>query len=197
MMVSAVAPGFIAGLALGLLISQSFSFLLLFFFILLLLLFLICVTYLLLLASSIYGAFMLMGGLVVSADNLPSYWKWFSYTVLHKVTESFPHFPSIISFSPLLLLIKYAFEGLVSNEFSGAFFYCDDEVVDDTTGKITCECLSPDYNGDCIITGDEVMRAWGFDDIPKWEWVAVLIAIAIFYHFGFYLCLRFFNTGER
>jgi len=141
MMISAVAPGFIAGLAL---------------------------------ASAVYGAFMLMGGLVISADNIPNYWKWFSYTVLH----------------------KYAYEGLMVNEFSGSFFYCD-EVMDDTTGKKTCQCLSPDYSGDCIISGEEVLRVWGFEDVPKWEWVAVLIAIAVFYHFGFYLCLRFFNTGER
>ena len=34
----------------------------------------------------------------------------------------------------------------MANEFTDSFFYCD-EVVDDTTGKISCTCLSPDYSG--------------------------------------------------
>uniref|UniRef100_A0A7S4KVM7 ABC transporter domain-containing protein n=1 Tax=Paramoeba aestuarina TaxID=180227 RepID=A0A7S4KVM7_9EUKA len=125
-------------------------------------------------AACVYGVFMLNGGFIITAKNIPDYYIWIHYIVFQ----------------------KYAFEGLLKNEFSSISFPCD-ATTDPTTGEESCLCFFVDLNQDCVIQGDEVLEEFGYEDVPKWGWFGVLIGMAIFFHALFFVLLRFFNTGER
>lgn len=56
-----------------------------------------------------------------------------------------------------------------------------------------CACLYPDINGDCIISGDEVLNEFGYSNVNKWYWLLVELLFAIGFRIIFYLLLRYLN----
>jgi len=81
---------------------------------------------------------------------------------------------------------KYAFEGFMINEFHGREIPC-----------AASGCQYPDYNGDGITSGDEILRYYGYAGRDKWHQIAYLYIFVVVFRIFFYLCLRFFNKGRR
>merc|ERR1712137_629880 len=127
-----------------------------------------------------FGGFMLLCGFFLLKKNIPDYWIWAHY----------------LSFE------KYGFEALMKNEYEGAEFDCvfQEQLIayNDTSISVeVCQCAFPDLNGDCVITGDEVLKYYEYEDVNIWPWCAVLLGIAIFFRLLFLFFLRFFNKGKR
>lgn len=83
------------------------------------------------------------------------------------------------------------------NEFEGSVFDCYNQPDNLSDGLYTCNCLIPDLNRDCLVEGEEILIEYEYQDVDKWNWLGVLVAMACFYYFLFYVFLRVFNTGER
>eukprot|EP00211_Chloroparvula_japonica_P004367 CAMPEP_0119121132 /NCGR_PEP_ID=MMETSP1310-20130426/1893_1 /TAXON_ID=464262 /ORGANISM="Genus nov. species nov., Strain RCC2339" /LENGTH=651 /DNA_ID=CAMNT_0007110671 /DNA_START=84 /DNA_END=2039 /DNA_ORIENTATION=+ len=122
--------------------------------------------------AGLFGLYMLLCGFFVLKSNIPPYFIWIHYLTFH----------------------KYAFEGFMENEFSGSEFYCGSPPPNST---IPCSCSFPDLNNDCIIQGDEILSYYEYESVNKWYWLLVLVGMALFYNFVYYISLRFLNTGKR
>lgn len=115
------------------------------------------------LGAAIFGAYMLVCGYFLLQKDIPGWWIWMNYIVFH----------------------KYAFEGMMANEFSGQNY---------TTSAGDC---TYDYNHDGFVTGTEILSFYDYQDVQKWWWLLIVYAMAVFYYFLFYVALRFLNKGER
>mmetsp|Transcript_7675 Transcript_7675/g.11613 ORF Transcript_7675/g.11613 Transcript_7675/m.11613 type:complete len:668 (-) Transcript_7675:475-2478(-) len=126
--------------------------------------------------AGFFGMYMLVCGFFLRASNIPDWWIWMHYIVFH----------------------KYAFEGFMVNEFEGSTFACDtiQRVIDGNPVE-DCACFFPDLNGDCEISGEEILTEYEYEDVDKWAWLGVLIGMGVFYCLLFYVFLRWLNKGER
>lgn len=125
--------------------------------------------------AGLYGMFMINQGYFLRADNIPPWWIWVHYMVVH----------------------KYSFEGFMVNEFRGQTFEC--EILKPATNSTPaeCFCMYKDLNKDCKIQGEEILIEYGYEDVNKWAWLGVMAAMAIIYRFIFYVFLLVFNKGKR
>jgi len=80
---------------------------------------------------------------------------------------------------------------MVVNEFEGRSFECP------SAGTASCQCNYPDYNNDCQLSSDEILRYFEYQDVNKWYWFWVMWLFAIFLRVLFYAVLSFFNQGKR
>jgi hypothetical protein len=86
---------------------------------------------------------------------------------------------------------RFSFEGLMVNEFDGRNIECDTITPEDGTEMYVC--YFPDLNGDGTLSGTEILDAFDYEDVDKWDWLgATFIFIAIF-RIIFYLFIRFCN----
>ena len=127
-----------------------------------------------------FGGFMLVCGFFLLKKNIPDYWIWAHY----------------LSFE------KYGFEALMKNEYDGAEFDCAvvEQMIEINSTSVlapVCQCAFPDLNGDCLVTGDEVLQFYEYEDVNIWAWCSVLLGMAIFFRLLFFMFLRFFNKGKR
>lgn len=115
------------------------------------------------LGAAIFGAYMLVCGFFLLQKNIPGWWIWMNYIVFH----------------------KYAFEGMMTNEFSGTNFTLPPGV-----------CLF-DANNDGFATGYEILSYYDYQNVQKWWWLLIVYGMAAFYYLLFYMALRWLNKGER
>ena len=113
--------------------------------------------------AAIFGAYMLVCGFFLLMKNIPDWWIWMNYIVFH----------------------KYAFEGMMKNEFAGQNYTLPPG-----------QCLFDD-NNDGFVSGTEILTFYDYQDVPKWWWLLIVFGMAAFYYALFYLFLRLFNKGER
>ena len=113
--------------------------------------------------AAIFGAYMLVCGFFLLMKNIPGWWIWMNYIVFH----------------------KYAFEGMMYNEFNGQNYTLP-----------AGDCLF-DYNSDGMVSGYEILSFYDYNGVHKWWWLLIVFGMAAAYYFVFYLCLRVLNKGER
>lgn len=122
------------------------------------------------LAAFANGFFMVVEGYFVRRDSIPKGWKWAHY----------------IDYQ------KYAFEGIVKNDFTGLTFTCDrmTQLVNGTESTI-CKCDHGVVNNpSCQYTGTDVLASYGYTEIVYWKWALALVGLSLAFRLGFYLVLR-------
>ncbi|RHZ87767.1 hypothetical protein Glove_30g36 [Diversispora epigaea] len=109
------------------------------------------------------GFFMVVQGFFVRRDSIPKIWKWAHY----------------IDYQ------KYAFEGIIQNDFIGLTFRC----AESTNG--TCNCIYGNPTSPtCTFTGKDVLDSYGYTEIVIWKWALALVGLILFFRIGFYIVLR-------
>ncbi|CAG8478565.1 1426_t:CDS:10 [Diversispora eburnea] len=88
------------------------------------------------------GFFMVVQGFFVRRDSITKIWKWAHY----------------IDYQ------KYAFEGIIKNDFIGLTFRCANE-------NGTCNCIYGNPTSPtCTFTGKDVLDSYGYTEIVIWKW---------------------------
>eukprot|EP01127_Copromyxa_protea_P007161 TRINITY_DN1707_c0_g1_i2.p1 TRINITY_DN1707_c0_g1~~TRINITY_DN1707_c0_g1_i2.p1 ORF type:complete len:716 (+),score=151.21 TRINITY_DN1707_c0_g1_i2:366-2513(+) len=65
------------------------------------------------------------------------------------------------------------------------------------SAPLLCDCFFPDLNRDCVLSGDEIVAAFAYEDVDKWAWFGVIMGMTYACHIVYYLALRFLVTGKR
>ncbi|CAG8527463.1 4839_t:CDS:2 [Ambispora gerdemannii] len=111
------------------------------------------------------GFFMVVEGYFVRRDAIPKGWKWAHY----------------IDYQ------KWAFEGIIQNDFIGLTFDCR-QMPENTT---MYSCYYGDKTGNsATFTGKDVLDDFGYTEINLVLWALALIGLMLVLRFGFYLVLR-------
>ncbi|CAG8492709.1 17935_t:CDS:2 [Acaulospora morrowiae] len=114
------------------------------------------------LAAFANGFFMVVEGYFVRRDSIPKGWKWAHY----------------IDYQ------KYAFEGIIHNDFTDLLFDCE-------KSNGTCRCDYPStLESNCQFTGTDVLASFGYTEIVPWKWALALVGLSLFFRFAFYVVLR-------
>ena len=71
----------------------------------------------------------------------------------------------------------------MKNEFENNQFPCVQNE------NAPCHCLFPDLNNDCILSGKEILRYYGYQDVSIWKWCIVIIAMGIALRIIFWIML--------
>ncbi|GMH41599.1 hypothetical protein BSKO_09509 [Bryopsis sp. KO-2023] len=77
---------------------------------------------------------------------------------------------------------SYAFTGFMNNEFADTDGW--DSPATLLLGNQMCQ------GSGCKITGEEVLKAWSVEVRDKWQEIAILVAMAVFYRFVFFAVLK-------
>ncbi|CAG8712055.1 12017_t:CDS:2, partial [Ambispora leptoticha] len=113
------------------------------------------------------GFFMVVEGYFVRRDSIPKGWKWAHY----------------IDYQ------KYAFEGIIQNDFIGLTFDCT-KLDSNGTGP-QYNCYYGDKSGQsATFTGKDVLDDFGYTEIKLYLWALALVGLMLAFRFGFYLVLR-------
>jgi hypothetical protein len=98
------------------------------------------------------------------------------------------YMPSYSKYTPHYMSYQtYSFEALAVNEFAGALFTND--------GGTRLFASPNDPPG--LVSGESILSFYGYEDVSKWSWLAIMASVALFFHVLFYAGLRFLNRGER
>ncbi|RIB12474.1 P-loop containing nucleoside triphosphate hydrolase protein [Gigaspora rosea] len=111
------------------------------------------------------GFFMVVEGFFVRRDKIPKALKWAHY----------------IDYQ------KWAFEGIIRNDFYGLDFNC--EPIPGSSGKY--HCLHGDLTGNSsTFTGKDVLDSYGYTEIQLVKWALALVGLTLAFRIGFYIVLR-------
>lgn len=126
--------------------------------------------------AATFGLFMCVMGFFIKISNLPRPW----YYTVHWIACH-----------------KYAFESFMKNEFTGENYPCNNLTL--PNGTPYCYCLFPDLNGDCILSGNEILKYYDYEGVKIWAWCICLIGIACIWRVIFWFLLSFLpgNKGKR
>lgn len=106
------------------------------------------------------GLWMSVGGFLVSPKILNVFWKY----VFHYINYQ-----------------AYVFQGMMVNEFSRRNYTCGEG----------CHCsYQTDLASQCLISGDGVLKTYGYNVNKQGEWVGILIAIIAVYRLLGWVALR-------
>lgn len=111
--------------------------------------------------SFLNGFFMIVEGFFIRKENLPKFWIWGHYIAYH----------------------KYGFEGMLKNDVDDLSFDCSN------TGVCMCFFKRAD-EGVCGMTGMDVLREFGYEDVNLGLWIGILAAMFIVYKIGFFIMLK-------
>lgn len=107
------------------------------------------------------GLWMSVGGFLVSANILNSFWYYTFYWINYQ---------------------RYVFQGMMFNEFSTRVFNCD--------SSCHC-LYDSDLANVCKISGQAVLENNGYSKEDKGLWVGILIVLIFVYRLGSYLALKY------
>lgn len=136
--------------------------------------------------SGLFATVMLTSGFFIRAKNIPGWWIWIHY----------------LSFQ------KYTFESLMVSEFSDAAFPCNvlnftgsapnnSTAMDGSNAISACGCFYPDLNQNCVQEGSEILLAFGYEDVNKFEWIGILLGMWASYRIIYYVSLRWLVNNRR
>ncbi|OAY84936.1 ABC transporter G family member 16 [Ananas comosus] len=142
---------------------------------------------------AILAYFLLFSGYFINRDRIPHYWIWFHY----------------------LSLIKYAYEGVLQNEFGGSSgaakcFVRGVQMFDGTpvgempySAKLKVLSVMSETLGrnltdaTCITNGPEVLRQQAVTDLSKWDCLWITLAWGFLFRILFYIALQLGSRNKR
>ncbi|OAY85537.1 ABC transporter G family member 16 [Ananas comosus] len=142
---------------------------------------------------AILAYFLLFSGYFINRDRIPHYWIWFHY----------------------LSLIKYAYEGVLQNEFGGSSgaakcFVRGVQMFDGTPVgdmpysaqlkvlSVMSKALGRNLtDATCITNGPEVLRQQAVTDLSKWDCLWITVAWGFLFRILFYIALQLGSRNKR
>jgi ATP-binding cassette subfamily G (WHITE) protein 2 len=124
--------------------------------------------------------FALFGGFLIALENIPVYYRWFSY----------------------LSIFKYTILILVSNEFSDQYYRCNDftepcENITYYNQSYTLAYNNSNYTTIYSYSGNGEIETVNVDDLQIWHCYLILIAMIFFYRVGTFFAVYFLHKEKR
>jgi len=118
------------------------------------------------------GLWVIVQGFFISKKNLPAFW----YYSFHQID-----------------FMRYSYELLVTNEFTGLTFSCEQAATDE------CACIIPqsNKNSTCQFTGEDVLKFYEYDNISYTNWLLINAAIFVAFKVITVVFLKFQLSNKK